>query len=130
MATTQTPIPARSQITDPPRVLYAPSAHRLLTRDAQEVLNGLLPVLIRHIKVQHINIRRIEVDGIAASEELDARVIIALWVELPDTEALALWSQLGDVMEQWATTLPEAQAKIALDFLALDVEGNDRAGAV
>jgi hypothetical protein len=103
-----------------PQVLYSTSAQSLLTLEVQEVLDGMLILLLREIREAAGVGPRLEVYSTLAADEMEAHLVISAGTDLPAEEAFALWDHLGDAVQKWTTTLSELQEEIALS-IAIEV---------
>ena len=95
-----------------PAVRYAASALPLLTPDVQELLNKMLPLMLREAGAG----RLVEVYGTAPSDEMEAQLVVSVKTDLSAREAFALWDHLGDRVQEWTATLPKSQQSIASEI--------------
>jgi len=87
----------------------------------QSVLDLLLELIARQAAKERISARTLSVIPVSSSDEMPLRLVVTQEVDLTTQEALTYWDRLSDTIEQWAASLPEAEAQIALDFLIVDV---------
>ena len=111
-------------------IIYHASTHPLLTPEVQAVLEGMLRVLLNRARQAGVEPSRIEVYGTPVYEEIESRLIVSVWLPLFLDAAFALWDKLSDAIEEWTFTLPETQARILLDRIALEVRERNESVAV
>lgn len=102
----------RGKAQEKPAVRYAASALPLLTPDVQNLLNKMLPLMLRESGAG----RRVEVYGTAPSDEMEAQLVVSVKTDLSAKEAFALWDHLGDRVQEWTATLPISQQSIASEI--------------
>ncbi len=94
------------------QITYSSSAYLLLTPEVQDVLDRMLPLVLREVGIGP----KIEVYGTAASDEIEAHLVVSVKTELPAEEAFALWDRVGDAVQEWTAALPTPQQDTALDI--------------
>ena len=100
-------------------IVYSNSAYFLLTPEVQDVLDKMLPLVLREVGIGS----KIEVYGTAASDEIEAHLVVSVKMELSAEEAFALWDRAGDAVQEWTAALPTPQQAMALD-IAVEVLWN------
>ncbi len=94
------------------QITYSNSAYFLLTPEVQEVLEEMLALVLREVGIGP----KLEVYGTAASDEMEAHLVVSVKTDLPAREAFALWERLGDAVQEWTAALPTPQQDTALDI--------------
>lgn len=89
---------------------YSNSVYFLLTPEVQDTLDRMLPLVLREVGIAP----NIEVYGTAASDEIEAHLVVSVKTELSAEKAFALWDRVGDAVQEWTATLPMPQQEIAL----------------